>query len=747
MESRGIFLYIWGKAEYGMMASQLAMSIKIHSPLIPIHLLTDQIAVSRLRNLNFFDTVEYTETPQDPAQAKIDMYDKLPFDHNVFLDADGLCVSEMDSTLDKLIGQDKPFQCFVHAWYDKSHAPIMPLMVWANRDTIWDHYGFTDERLPASQSSFLYIRKGAVCKEIYDRMKQNYVNRIPLEDLRNRWGGGQPDELYLNVTLAQMGYDPTCENIIYFADDRTLHPHQIKHQYKILSLFGTAQNVKPIFERFYDKEVEAISRQINGGVVYKWKNIKNSKHANTRQVMNKRSAFKGQFIRSEKLNPRTPIIKKGRTLLFTSFFDPKDEGRKRELLQVLKNNLDHKEIDLVTVLTETEIPITHPKLKVIDSNRPTYQDFIDEANREASDDDIVVIANSDIYFDETVNWPHSLPMQRTCLALSRWDVYPNGTKRLFAYEHSQDTWIFKGRIDIDGCAYYMGLPGCDNRFAFDVTKQGYRVRNTAKDIVTYHLHNTNVRSYTQADRLEGDYLPVFITSIRDIKPSKILIQQPGKIGDIICVAPIAKHYHDKGFEVEWELPKQYHHLMSYFPYVIPVEKGEGDYTKTIDLSFGLNTKSPTNIIWNKRKPSLESFVSLKYELAGVPIGELRTLDYTRNTQNENQLFDQVLESYGAGYILVHDQSDYGTAIIVESIYPIVYFEKMEGISIFDWRLVIEQAKEVHCIDSSLCNFVDAINPEKPKLFYYKTDRVPMKADETILVNNWTRINTLEYANS
>lgn len=746
MESRGIFLYIWAKPEYGMMACQLAMSLKKHSPLIPIHLLTDCVAVSRLRSLDFFDTVEYCETPTDPAQAKIDIYDKLPFDHNIFLDADGLCVSEMDSTMDALIASEKPFQCFVHAWYNKTHDPVMPLMVWANRDVIWNHYNLDDHQLPATQSSFLYIRKGEVCKEIYSKMQVNYLNKIPLESLRNRWGGGQPDELYLNVTLAQMGYDPTCQNIIYFADDRTLHPHQIKDHYKILSLFGTAQNVKPIFERFYDKEVEAMSRELYGGVVYKWRNIKNSKHANNRVMVNRRSAFKGKFIRSEKLQQAAPIVKKGRTIVFTSYFDAKNEQRQRELLQVLQNNLKHASIDQIVLLSQIPVPVTHEKLKVIDSERPTYQRVIDLANTIAQPDDIVVITNSDIYFDNTIDFPHNLPMQKTCIALSRWDVYPNGSKRLFAYEHSQDTWIFKGQIDATGCDYYFGLPGCDNRFAFDLNKQGYRLVNTAKDIITYHLHNSNVRSYTQADRIEGDYLPIFITSVRDLKANKLLIQQPGKVGDIICCAPIAKYYADQGYEVHWQVPKEYHPLFSYFDYVTPVEEISEQYSRNIDISFGLNLKSPTNITWQKRKRDLDSFVTLKYELAGVPVSELRNLSYNRNQANEQMLLNQVKESYGDTYILVHDESDYGTPIKVDSTFPIVYFEKVQGVSIFDWRLVIENAKQIHCIDSSLANFVDCVETEA-ELFYYKTDRVPMKADETILTKKWNRVNQLQHANS
>jgi hypothetical protein len=736
MESKGYVFYIWKKPEYGMMAYQFAMSMKFHAPSVPIHLITDKEAVSRLRNLSYFDTIQYVDTPVDPAQAKIDMYDLLPFDHNVFLDADGLCVSEMESTLDNFINGDKPFSCFVHAYYNQNDPEDMPLMVWAKRDTIWNHYGLSNHTLPASQSSMLYIRKGAVCDEIYSRMASNYANRIPLEQLKNKWGGGQPDELYLNVTLAQMGYDPACPNVIYFADNRTLTPHQIKHQYKILSLFGTAGNVTPVFERFYNGEVKEIARQLGAGITYEWKNLKGSKHANIRQAVHKKQAFKGGFIRSEKITNEQ--VKSGRTLLFSSYYDHNHAGRQRELDTCLMNNLNSPEIDHVYLYCESGSVPSHPKLTAQYNGRPTYQNLIDWANDIAQDGDVVVIANSDIYFDETLNWAHNVHMESTMIALSRWDVLPNGTKRLFAYEHSQDTWIFKGKIRITGADYFMGLPGCDNKIAYDANHQGYRVVNTAKDIITYHLHNTNERNYTQEDRLAPPYLPVFITSIRELKSNKLLIKQPGKVGDIVICLPIAKHYADRGYSVEWECPAQYHAMFNYVSYATPVVTGSGEYSRTIDISFGLNKQSSTNIAWAKHKRTGSSFVNLKYELAGVDVKERNNLKYNRNETAENNLFSDLGLNDAEPFILFHGASDYGTPVNLPAhSLKVVEFGPVGNYTIFDWRKVIEKATEIHCIDSSLANFVEVV-PTSAELHYYKTDRVPGASDETILTKNWVR---------
>jgi len=738
--SKGIVLYIWKKPEYGFMATQLAMSLKYHSPSIPIHLMTDHLAVSKLRQMEFFDTVQYIDTPIDPAQAKIDMYDKLPFDHNIFLDVDGLCLSPMDQVFDDLIQDDKPFSCFVHAYYNKHDIDELPLMVWAKRSDIWNRYGFIDEVLPACQSSFLYIRKGDFCRKVYSKMADNYRNKIPTEQLLNKWGGGQPDELYLNITLAQMGYDPACENIIYFANEETYKPHQLKDKFNILSLFGTAGNVKPVFEKFYDSETRNLANHFNILVSYKWQVIKSAKHANIKQVINKREAFKGGFIRSEKIE-NNPITKTGKTYLFTSFFDSGHAGRQRELSKCLNENLANPEIDQVFVSSDAEL-FAHSKLTVRYQDRPTYQTLIDWANEVVTDKDVTVIANSDIYFDATIRWPHGVNMGSTMIALSRWDVLPNGFKRLIAYEHSQDTWIFKGKITLTGIDYYMGKLGCDERIAFDANEQGYRVVNTAKDIITHHLHNTNIRSYTVEERIQGNYMPVYITSVRDLKSNKLLIIQPGKIGDILICLPIAKWYADRGYEVEWECPIQYHSLFAYVDYVKPLQARAGQYSKIVDISFGLNRQSSTNIQWEKARKEGKSFTELKYELAGVPYSEFRNLKYNRDEIRESNLYDSLGLTNDTDYCLYHSVSDYGSPIEVVSDKRMVLFEKQGDYTIFDWYKVILMASEIHCIDSSLANFVDAVKPEKPELNYYITDRVPIKADRIKLEAEWKVINVL-----
>ncbi len=733
--SKGIFLMIWGKKEYGYAAANFAMSLKYYCPLLPIHLLTDRSAVNGVleRSMQFFDSIEYMdETPHDPALTKIQVYDRLPFEHNLYLDVDALCMGDLSASFDKLIEENKPFRCAVHEWYDKDSPNDLPQMFWAKKDTIWNHYGFTDEKLPATQSSLQYIKKCEFTKNLYGRTMANYANRIPTDQLKNKWGGGQPDELYLNITLAQIGYDPSFTGIIYFANDNSISFTQVKVNHQILSMFGPIGMVKPQFVSAYDNTLSNITRQL-GGKATEWKYISGGKIANVRSSPNdgmRRGAFQKRFFKQEKF---APVEFNASVNLLVSYYDANTPERQKEIDYCMDHNCNNPQFTTIYNLGK---PYSHPKVINLNYDRPTYQDFINEANKAGGN--YTVIANSDIYFDTTINWIHQVDMTGHLIALCRYDVDSVWRYKLFPYAHSQDVWIFKGKIKIDTCDYVLGVPGCDNRFAYDAMMHGYKVVNPAKDILTFHLHNSSERNYTEANRLHGGYKPVYIGSIRDIKPKTVLIIQPGKVGDILICFPIAKYYSDKGFSVYWVAPKEYHSMFTYVDYVTVV----GNVVpadKVIDLSFGINRNSKHHQNWIKRRPSLDSFCDLKFEIAEVPMNEYRNLVYNRNTDRENELYKKVV-AQNDSYKLVHRLSDYGAHIDVGG--NCIYFDKVEDYTIFDWRKVIENATEIHCIDSSLLNFVDSIETTA-KLFYHITDKVPLKADRARIVKNWQIINVLE----
>ena len=195
----------------------------------------------------------------------------------------------------------------------------------------------------------------------------------------------------------------------------------------------------------------------------------------------------------------------------------------------------------------------------------------------------------------------------------------------------------------------------------------------------------------------------------------ILIIQPGRFGDIIICLPIAKYYYDKGYKVEWLCPQEYHELFRNIPYCTPVTQITKTYYDVIDMSFGFN--GPPERWWQVTKPRWDSFVEAKYYLARVPLEEKWKLVWDRNEEREKALVKEL--NLPDEYIVYHPQGSKGTFNLdLPKKYHSVEFKGHGDYNIFDWYRVLLNAKEIHCIDSVLINFVDSALPDfKNKVFH------------------------------
>jgi hypothetical protein len=190
--------------------------------------------------------------------------------------------------------------------------------------------------------------------------------------------------------------------------------------------------------------------------------------------------------------------------LFTSYYTDRNEERNKEIISCIENNLKCK-IESFTILYDNNIDknnlhsrIGFPKIEeVVVGGKPSFNDFF-----ALSKDGINIFTNSDIYItDEEVSKikifiEHLSNKEKTCLALSRWDVHHDGSSTHFDRADSQDTWIFFGKIDFrTKYEFGMGVAGCDNVLAHQLNEYGYRVLNPSKQLKTFHLHLSGVRNY------------------------------------------------------------------------------------------------------------------------------------------------------------------------------------------------------------------------------------------------------------
>jgi hypothetical protein len=758
----GVLLCAYGKVGYGYAAFNKAASIRFYSPTMPITLITDGHAISHLSDHHkaiFTNIIVTGEAVTDPGGFKIGIYPHLPYDYTLFLDVDGLCLQPIEPLIERLIAEyvanpDTHFyRTHVYAMYDSSSPVDMPMMYWARRDVIWDTYGFTEEhQLPATQSSIQFIAKCTQAENFYKALNNNYhKDYIPLEALKHRWGGTQPDELYLNITLAQFGINPAIGEVMWFGDNGNRHPHQLKGEYYFLSLFGVRKRIKSQFVTFYDRSLVPLLRSLGyDNHYFKSHAIFRDKHANT--FISPKKAERDKAVAEAPLQlqaDRTAWVSqpgKKTIHLFTTYYTASSSKRQEELDKCLRRNVDNPYITRVYLLSECEAPFTHPKLEVLPTGgRITMRTAVEFANLNAGE--LNIVCNSDIYMDNTIGMAQDVSMQGRVMCLSRWEELPGGQLRHYSYEYSQDTWVWAGQLNLTGGEYQFGLLGCDNKFAYDVHTSGYEVFNPSRHIKTIHVHLSNVRNYSEATRLPRPYKNVPPCALEPMPQPpvaplpKLLINQPGKVGDILKVLPIAYQYHQQGYEVHWLCPTQYHRLFEYVSYVKPVGAVREAYDKVIDISFGLDVNAPVHKQWQAQRHALNSFITLKYQIAGIPVTECYSLRFKPNMQRQQALMEALGIAGGGPYILAHTNSDYGTPITITSVLPVIQFKPVGDYTIFDWAGVVLNAKEVHCIDSSLVNFADVV-PTTGQLHYYITDRVPHKSDRTLLQKDWIIHNLL-----
>ena len=196
-------------------------------------------------------------------------------------------------------------------------------------------------------------------------------------------------------------------------------------------------------------------------------------------------------------------------ILITQYYKPKWIERLNEINDCLKLNIKNKYITQIYLFMEKDYDInylTNGNKKVqkkIISKRLNYKYVIDFANKYLNKY-IVVLVNSDIYFNDTLKTLQTLNYNNTIYAITRYNEnkYDSTKYKLQPYNNnSQDTWIWSGKVNIINNNFFrkdgveLGVFGCDNLIAGLFKKSNYKVINNCKQIITIHKHkNYDLRS-------------------------------------------------------------------------------------------------------------------------------------------------------------------------------------------------------------------------------------------------------------
>lgn len=314
---KGIVLLAVGKPSYMKFAYQQALSIKYHSPNIPIQLICEQELLSPLKDKwkVIFDEITFIQKEDayrpvelkgriseqlEPGFAKLNIYKYLKYDESIYFDVDGICITDVNP-LFKECKKDIHAQVVstVDETAEKWKCQWMPL------ENVKKHYELPKEfRLPEINSSFMFIRKSKEAENFYKRALGNFRTDIPQKDFGMGWGARFPDELALNIAFAQerlepsfsLTKEPDFERVvpIYFrtSGDKGNNGKpdplaEIAAKHYVIGVFGSYKfNHSSIVGTagYYDKCMQKYSKELmQENIAYKIYNLMQDKHVTNKK--------------------------------------------------------------------------------------------------------------------------------------------------------------------------------------------------------------------------------------------------------------------------------------------------------------------------------------------------------------------------------------------------------------------------------------------------------------------------------
>jgi len=347
--------------------------------------------------------------------------------------------------------------------------------------------------------AFLYEHKITphilYCNRNYIKIHHKLIHSYLLEY------GDKINEIYLSKDILNYDFNYTHNNIQYFED--------IKHFDNIIAnnngeidvgLLGIILSLYLNYTRIcYTFDIDITLDSIS-----KLKEVKD-----TYQLENKISVYNCSDIdnRYLKKQPIHHILKP--IILIQQFFIHRIEERQHELIECLKKNINNPYIDKIILLNEqiydlNKYGINSDKIEQVNIKYRLSYHYALNYIKTSIDNSHCILANTDIYFDESIQTLRSLNLTNKFLALLRYNINEDNSVELHngGRPDSQDAWIIDSDINIDiddDFKFNLGKPGCDNAITYIMFKNRYVVYNPSLTIKSYHLHKTDIRDYNSTE--------------------------------------------------------------------------------------------------------------------------------------------------------------------------------------------------------------------------------------------------------
>ncbi len=193
--------------------------------------------------------------------------------------------------------------------------------------------------------------------------------------------------------------------------------------------------------------------------------------------------------------------------LLIPWYNISNEERYIEIHRCLENNLKNKHINKIYLFYESENiadinyeKYNNPKIEIIPVITPNKRDIsfnrIARYSNKYLFDDLCIISNNDIFFDNTLKLVHTLDFIKCnyfiSLTRKNCDNYLDHNNNIWKpHSASQDSWIYLSPIKLMDNEINLGWIQCDNIISESYSSLNYNVINPHYSINSWHLHKTN----------------------------------------------------------------------------------------------------------------------------------------------------------------------------------------------------------------------------------------------------------------
>ena len=229
-------------------------------------------------------------------------------------------------------------------------------------------------------------------------------------------------------------------------------------------------------------------------------------------------------------------------------------------------------------------------------------------------------------------------------------------------------------------------------------------------------------------------------SLKNIKNKQIVIHHHFGLGDIIICNGLVNYISSRVKKIYLPIEKKYF-VQTQFLYkdnnkitVIEVKNKKEIYKlfkhlKILRVGFEKN--------YGKFNKSFYDQLKLPYRYS------FNYFHIPKDHKKEEELFLHLKSFYKirGKYNLIHNQSSYGKVNFqVNNEYGCIFVDKDSDIfkNLFLYTKVIEQAAEIHCVDSSLLHLVERVNTDAELYFHYKK-KDNQSSEKLELKKNWNII--------